>query len=125
MTKITWWLLLVGGLYVLLALTSLRVLFVDPQMFGAMNPFAAIALALKAFADAWLIFVLEIGVLGVIMMLGGISARQLVRGIAKKSDDVKLIESLTHIAGRLDRAMVIPGGNFVVIFGVILAVMLK
>jgi hypothetical protein len=68
MTKIKWWLRLVGGFYLLLALTSLRVLFVDPQMFGAMNPFAADALALKAFADAWLIFVLEMGVLGVIML---------------------------------------------------------
>ena len=68
MTKTTWWLRLVGGFYLLLALTSLRVLFVDPQMFGAMNPFAADAQALRAFADAWLIFVLEMGVLGVIML---------------------------------------------------------
>jgi hypothetical protein len=68
MTKTTWWLRLVGGFYLLLALTSLRVLFFDPQMFGAMNPFAADAQALRAFADAWLIFVLEMGVLGVIML---------------------------------------------------------
>ena len=68
MTKTTWWLRLVGGFYLLLALASLRVLFVDPQMFGAMNPFAADAQALRAFADAWLIFVLEMGVLGVIML---------------------------------------------------------
>ena len=68
MTKTTWWLRLVGGFYLLLALTSLRVLFVDPQMFGAMNPFAMDADALKAFADAWLIFVLEMGVLGIIML---------------------------------------------------------
>ena len=68
MTKTIWWLRLVGGFYLLLALTSLWVLFVDPQMFGTMNPFAADALALKAFADAWLIFVLEMGVLGVIML---------------------------------------------------------
>ena len=68
MTKTTWWLRLVGGFYLLLALTSLRVLFVDPQMFGAMNPFAADAAALRAFADAWLIFVLEMGVLGAIML---------------------------------------------------------
>jgi hypothetical protein len=67
MSKIIWWLRLVGGFYLLLALTSLRVLFVDPQLFGAMNPYAANAQALKAFADAWLIFVLEMGVLGVIM----------------------------------------------------------
>jgi hypothetical protein len=68
MTKTTWWLRLVGGFYLLLALTSLRVLFVDPQMFGAMNPFAANAQALRAFSDAWLIFVLEMGVLGAIML---------------------------------------------------------
>jgi len=68
MTKTTWWLRLVGGSYVLLALASLRVLFVDPQMFGAMNPYAADAQALRAFGDAWLIFVLEMGVLGVIML---------------------------------------------------------
>jgi hypothetical protein len=68
MAKTTWWLRLVGGFYLLLALTSLRVLFVDPQMFGEMNPFAADAQALKAFADAWLIFVLEMGVLGVLML---------------------------------------------------------
>ena|ERR1700752_431788 len=68
MTKITWWLRVVGGFYLILALTSLRVLFFDPQMFGAMNPFAADALALKAFSDAWLIFVLEMGVLGAIML---------------------------------------------------------
>ena len=68
MTKTKWWLRIVGGFYLLLALTSLRVLFVDPQMFGTMNPFAADALALKAFADAWLIFVLEMGVLGAIML---------------------------------------------------------
>ena len=68
MIKTTWWLRLVGGFYLLLALTSLRVLFVDPQMFGAMNPFADDAQALRAFADAWLIFVLEMGVLGAIML---------------------------------------------------------
>ncbi len=68
MTKTIWWLRLVGGFYLLLALTSLRVLFVDSQMFGAMFPFAADALSVRAFADAWLIFVLEMGVLGVIML---------------------------------------------------------
>ena len=68
MTKTKWWLRIVGGFYIVLALTSLRVLFVDPQMFGTMNPFAADPVALKAFADAWLIFVLEMGVLGAIML---------------------------------------------------------
>ena len=68
MKKTTWWLRIVGGFYLLLALTSLRVLFVDPQMFGTMFPFSAEPLAVRAFADAWLIFVLEMGVLGAIML---------------------------------------------------------
>jgi BphX-like len=68
MAKTKWWLRIVGAFYLLLALTSLWVLFVDPQMFGRMNPFAVDTVALKAFADAWLIFVLEMGVLGAIML---------------------------------------------------------
>ena len=68
MTRTTWWLRIVGGFYLLLALTSLRVLFVNPQMFGAMFPFAADALSIRAFSDAWLIFVLEMGILGAIML---------------------------------------------------------
>lgn len=68
MTKTTWWLYLVGGFYLLLAIMSLWVLFINPQLFGAMNPFAADAAALKAFADAWLIFVLEMGGLGAVML---------------------------------------------------------
>jgi len=64
-------------------------------------------------------------ILAVVMMVGGMFARQLVRGIAKKSEHVKVIASLTQVAGRLDRAMVIPGSNLVLVFGIILALMLK
>ena len=64
-------------------------------------------------------------ILAVVWMLGGMFARQIVRGIAKKSDDVGTIASLSQVAMRLDRTMVIPGGNFVFVFGVILALMLK
>jgi uncharacterized membrane protein len=73
----------------------------------------------------WYNFFKFLHILAVIVMVGGIFARQLVRGIAKKSDDVKVIASLTQVAGRLDRAMVIPGSNLVLVFGVILALMLK
>lgn len=64
-------------------------------------------------------------ILAVVWMVGGMFARQIIRGIAKKSDDVKAIASLSQVAMRLDRTMVIPGGNFVLVFGVILALMLK
>jgi hypothetical protein len=79
-----------------LALTSLRVLLVDPQMFGTMNPFAADIAALKAFGDAWLIFVLEMGVLGGVMLYAAgqpahnkilvlaVSILELVRGAGRR-----------------------------------------
>src|SRR5215510_2503098 len=73
----------------------------------------------------WYNFFKFLHISAVVVMVGGIFARQVVRGIAKKSTDVKVIESLTQVAGRLDRAMVIPGGNLVLVFGIILAVMLK
>lgn len=73
----------------------------------------------------WYNFFKFLHILAVIVMVGGIFARQLVRGIAKKSEDVKVIASLTQVAARLDRAMVIPGSNLVLVFGIILAVMLK
>jgi uncharacterized membrane protein len=73
----------------------------------------------------WYGFFKFLHIVAVIMMIGGVFARQLVRGLAKKNDDVKLVASLTHVAGRLDRVMVIPGSNLVVILGIILALMLK
>ena len=64
-------------------------------------------------------------ILSVIVMVGGIFARQIVRAIARPSDDPKVIASLTQVAHRLDLSMVIPGGNLVFLFGVIIAIMLK
>jgi uncharacterized membrane protein len=64
-------------------------------------------------------------IVAVIVMVGGIFARQLVRAIAKKSDDPKVLAILTQVAGRFDRTMVIPGSSIVLIIGIILALMLK
>src|SRR5215510_10509742 len=74
---------------------------------------------------SWYNFFKLLHILAVVMMVGGMFARQVVRGIAKKSEDVKVIASLTQVAVRLDRVMVIPGSNLVLVFGVILALMLK
>jgi BphX-like len=68
MTKIKWWLRVVGGFYLLLALGSLWSLFINPHIFGSMFPYSADALSIRAFSDAWLIFVLEMVVLGGIML---------------------------------------------------------
>jgi len=59
------------------------------------------------------------------MMIGGGFARKLVRGIARKSDDVHQVVFLIQAAGRIDRLMVIPGSDLVILFGIILAVVLK
>jgi hypothetical protein len=52
-------------------------------------------------------------------------SRQLVRGYAKKIDDLKVIASLNRVAVGIDRIMVIPWSNVMIIMGIILAVMLK
>ena len=73
----------------------------------------------------WYLLFKFLHIVAVIMMIGGVFARQLVRAAAKRSDDVKLVAALTHVAGRIDRLMVIPGSNAVIVFGVILAAMMK
>lgn len=73
----------------------------------------------------WYLIVKYLHVIAVTITTGGMFARQLVRGMAKKSDDVKTIASLTQVATRIDRAMVIPWSNAILPFGVILAVMMK
>lgn len=74
---------------------------------------------------SWYNVVKLLHILAVVWMVGGMFARQIVRGIANKSDDVKTIASLSQVATRLDRTMVIRGSNFVLMFGLILALMLK
>ena len=68
MAKTKLWLRVVGVFYLLLALGSLWVLFINPHIFGAMFRFSNDTLSIRAFSDAWLIFVLEMAVLGSIML---------------------------------------------------------
>jgi uncharacterized membrane protein len=71
----------------------------------------------------WYLVVKYLHITAVAITVGGMFARQLVRSLAGKSDDVKSVVSLTHAAVRMDRAMVIPGSNLMILFGIILAVM--
>jgi uncharacterized membrane protein len=73
----------------------------------------------------WYLIVKFLHILAVTITTGGMFARQLVRGIAKKSDDVKTVASLTEVVVRIDRSMVIPWSNAMLVFGIILALMLK
>lgn len=68
MPKTKWWLRSVGAFCLLLVVGSLWVLFINPRLFGAMFPYSADETAVRAFADAWLIFVLEMLVLGLVML---------------------------------------------------------
>lgn len=63
MIKTKWWLRIIGVFYLLLILGSLWVVFINPQLFGTMFPFSKNDLSLRAFSNAWLIFVLEMGVI--------------------------------------------------------------
>lgn len=73
----------------------------------------------------WHLFVKFLHVSTVAITIGSMFARQLVRRIAKRSEDVNEIASLTRAAVRMDRALVIPFSNLMALMGIILAVMLK
>jgi len=74
---------------------------------------------------SWILIVKFLHIVAAIVMIGGGFARQLIRSIAKKSEDIRQVAFLTQAAGRIDRLMVIPGSDLVIIFGIILAVVLK
>src|SRR5215217_9129504 len=74
---------------------------------------------------SWLDLFLFLHIMSSIMLVGGIFARQIVRGYAKKSSDVRMISELYNAAGQIERVMVRPFTGFVVLFGVIYALMIK
>ena len=68
MNKLKWWFRVVGGFYLLLTAMNLYGLFLGgAQMYTDTlpAPMNSEPLAGQAFADAWLVFVFEMGVLGV------------------------------------------------------------
>lgn len=72
MNKLKWWLRIVGVFYLLLTLMNFYGLFLGgAQMFTETlpAPMNAEPLAGQAFADAWLVFVFEFGVLGVMSLV--------------------------------------------------------
>ena len=73
----------------------------------------------------WYLIIKFLHIIAVTITIGGMFTRQLVRGSAKKSDDIKVVASLTQAAIRIDRSMVIPWSNIIFVMGIILAVMQK
>jgi hypothetical protein len=70
-------------------------------------------------------FVLFLHIMSSILLVGGIFSRQIVRSYAKKSSDVKIISELYKAAGRVETVLIRPFTLFVVLFGVIYAVMVE
>jgi len=73
----------------------------------------------------WYLVIRFLHILAVTATTGGMFARQLVRGIAKKSAEVKTVASLTEVVHRIDRTMIILWSSAMLVFGIILALMLK
>jgi len=71
------------------------------------------------------LFVRFLHIASAMWFIGGILARQIVRAYAKRTDDVQRFATLSEAAGRIETTMVIPGNMAVIIFGVILALILR
>ncbi len=71
----------------------------------------------------WYLIVKFVHILAVTLTIGGMFARQLVRGFAKKSEDLNVIITLSRVAVRIDRILVIPWSNIMIAMGIVLAVM--
>ncbi len=80
MKKLTWWFRVVGVFYLLLVIINIWFLFVgDGKQMLADNlpaPMNTEPLAVQAFMDAWLVFVLEFGVLGAFALVASRSPLQ-------------------------------------------------
>ena len=103
MTSLKWWLRIVGAFYLLLTLMNLWFLFFNPKVIGDQLPFPANDLTIRAFSDAWLTFILELGVIGAMMMYAA-------RDPAKSIILVQTVIALEVVRGILDDIYLIARG---------------
>jgi hypothetical protein len=68
MTATRWWLRIVGGFYLAATAINLYAMLINPQLLPRHLAFPDEDVALGAFTDAWLVFVLELGALGAVML---------------------------------------------------------
>ena len=80
---------------------------------------------MQRFNMNWYLIVKYFHILAVALTIGGMFARQAVRAYARRSEDVKVVASFTQLAVRLDRTMVIPWSNLMILMGIVLAVIQK
>jgi uncharacterized membrane protein len=60
-------------------------------------------------------------ILVAIWFLAGVIGRQMVRAVARESEDIHEFARLSEVAGRFERLMVIPGNMLVILAGIPLA----
>lgn len=72
---------------------------------------------------SWYIIARLFHILAVIIFIGGLFARQLVRSFAKKAGDIQSFATLNQAAGIIERSLVRPGSVLTLVFGVILALL--
>jgi uncharacterized membrane protein len=68
----------------------------------------------------WYIVIKFLHIASVIVCVGGLFARQLIRQHANKTNDIQLFATFSQAAGKIENAMVIPGMTAIMVFGVIL-----
>lgn len=73
----------------------------------------------------WYLIIKFFHILAVTLTIGGMFARQLMRNVARQSGDITTVASLIRLAVRMDRVLVIPWSNIMILMGIILAVMQK
>lgn len=71
----------------------------------------------------WYPVVKLLHIVAVMVCVGGIFARQLVRQSMKKAREIRDFAILNEAAGRIERIMVIPSTSAILVFGIILALM--
>ena len=76
MNKLKWWLRIVGVFYLLLTLLNLYGIFFNPQLFRDTVPYEVTDLVIRAFSEAWLAFILELGVLGGMLLYASFKPAQ-------------------------------------------------
>ena len=73
----------------------------------------------------WYLILRFLHILSSIVFIGGIFARQAVRAIGKKASGIHELQAYFSAAGVIEKFMVIPGNMAVIVFGVILAILVK
>jgi len=69
----------------------------------------------------WYIAIKFLHIIAVIMFVGSLFARQLVRRYANQTNDIRVFTTLSHAAGKIEGILVIPGSQATLVLGIILA----